>query len=95
MAKKIEGFNFEQRHGKARVRVARVWRSKEGRHFMVEWNVSISLLSDSIIAYVDDDNSDIVATDTIKNTVITSQMNLFKLILLLLLLLICEIFILI
>lgn len=69
MAKKIEGFNFEQRHGKARVRVARVWRSKEGRHFMVEWNVSISLLSDSIIAYVDDDNSDIVATDTIKNTV--------------------------
>ncbi|KAH9704696.1 Uricase [Citrus sinensis] len=65
----LEGFNFEQRHGKARVRVARVWRSKEGRHFMVEWNVSISLLSDSIIAYVDDDNSDIVATDTIKNTV--------------------------
>lgn len=69
MAKKMEGFNFEQRHGKARVRVARVWRSKEGSHFMVEWNVSISLLSDSIIAYVDDDNSDLVATDTMKNTV--------------------------
>ncbi|KAJ4720552.1 Uricase [Melia azedarach] len=69
MAKQVEGFNFEQQHGKARVRVARVWRSKEGRHFMVEWNVSISLLSDCIKAYTDDDNSDIVATDTMKNTV--------------------------
>lgn len=60
---------MEQRHGKSRVRVARVWRTKEGRHFMVEWNVSISLLSDCINAYVKDDNSDIVATDTMKNTV--------------------------
>ncbi|KAK2634303.1 hypothetical protein Ddye_029095 [Dipteronia dyeriana] len=65
----MEGLNIEQRHGKARVRVARVWRSKQGRHFMVEWNVSISLLSDCINAYLLDDNSDIVATDTMKNTV--------------------------
>ncbi|KAE8735744.1 Uricase-2 isozyme 1 [Hibiscus syriacus] len=70
MAKALEGFNFEQRHGKARVRVARVWRSKDGRHhFMVEWNVNISLLSNCVAAYVSDDNSDIVATDTMKNTV--------------------------
>ncbi|KAA3464560.1 uricase-2 isoform X1 [Gossypium australe] len=70
MAKELEGFNFEQRHGKARVRVGRVWRSKDGcRHFMVEWNVSISLLSNCVAAYVRDDNSDIVATDTMKNTV--------------------------
>ncbi|KAJ7970659.1 Uricase [Quillaja saponaria] len=69
MANKIEGFNFEQRHGKDRVRVARVWKNKEGRHFMVEWSVSISLLSDCLPAYVSDDNSDIVATDTMKNTV--------------------------
>ncbi|KAK1421180.1 hypothetical protein QVD17_23333 [Tagetes erecta] len=66
----IDGFNFEQRHGKERVRVGRVWRSGEdGRHYFVEWNVSISLLSDCINAYVRADNSDIVATDTMKNTV--------------------------
>ncbi|PWA95894.1 uricase-2 [Artemisia annua] len=66
----IDGFKFEQRHGKERVRVGRVWRSGEnGRHVFVEWNVSISLLSDCINAYVRADNSDIVATDTMKNTV--------------------------
>ncbi|XP_061358789.1 uricase-2 isozyme 1 [Gastrolobium bilobum] len=65
----VEGLNFEQRHGKERVRVARVWKSKEGRHFVVEWRVSISLLSDCVNSYVRDDNSDIVATDTMKNTV--------------------------
>ncbi|KAL4576712.1 hypothetical protein LXL04_012810 [Taraxacum kok-saghyz] len=66
----IDGMSFEQRHGKERVRVGRVWRSREdGRHFFVEWNVSISLLSDCIPAYVRADNSDIVATDTMKNTV--------------------------
>ncbi|KAJ6433068.1 hypothetical protein OIU84_020156 [Salix udensis] len=70
MATKVEGFNFEQRHGKARVRVARVWRNKSDNiHSMVEWNVSISLLSDCVSSYVRDDNSDIVATDTMKNTV--------------------------
>ncbi|KVI09642.1 Uricase [Cynara cardunculus var. scolymus] len=66
----IDGLNFQQRHGKERVRVGRVWRhGKEGPHFFVEWNVSITLLSDCIPAYVHADNSDIVATDTMKNTV--------------------------
>ncbi|XP_031247998.1 uricase-2 isozyme 2-like [Pistacia vera] len=65
----VEGFNLKQRHGKARVRVARVWKGKDGRDSMVEWNVSISLLSKCINAYLDGDNSDIVATDTMKNTV--------------------------
>ncbi|XP_022746727.1 uricase-2 isozyme 2 [Durio zibethinus] len=70
MAKELDGFKFEQRHGKAKVRVGRVWRSKDGRrHFMVEWKVNISLLSNCVAAYVRDDNSDIVATDTMKNTV--------------------------
>ncbi|RXH93051.1 hypothetical protein DVH24_013627 [Malus domestica] len=68
MANRIEGFNFEQRHGKQRVRVARVWRNNDGRHTIVEWNVGISLLSDCVSAYTRDDNSDIVATDTMKNT---------------------------
>ncbi|XP_060963338.1 uricase-2 isozyme 1 isoform X1 [Cannabis sativa] len=69
MANQIDGFNFEQRHGKARVRVARVWRNIDGRQSIVEWNVSISLLSNCSASYVNDDNSDIVATDTMKNTV--------------------------
>ncbi|CAL0328499.1 unnamed protein product [Lupinus luteus] len=71
MAKEVvEGFNFQQRHGKERVRVARVWKDKKsGRYFVVEWRVSVSLLSHCINSYIRDDNSDIVATDTMKNTV--------------------------
>ncbi|XLS82290.1 hypothetical protein HN51_048121 [Arachis hypogaea] len=69
MAERVEGFNFEQRHGKERVRVARVWKTKEGKHYVVEWRVGISLLSDCVNSYLRDDNSDIVATDTMKNTV--------------------------
>ncbi|KAL6125332.1 hypothetical protein ACLB2K_073391 [Fragaria x ananassa] len=69
-AKQVEGLSLEQRHGKDRVRVARVWRNTpDGRHVVVEWSVSISLLSDCLAAYTRDDNSDIVATDTMKNTV--------------------------
>lgn len=64
-----DGVRLEQRHGKARVRVGRVWKEPNGRHRFVEWNVSISLLSDCLAAYSHADNSDIVATDTMKNTV--------------------------
>ncbi|KAL5709162.1 factor independent urate hydroxylase [Ranunculus cassubicifolius] len=71
MANEIgEGLQFEQRHGKSRVRVGRVWRKDEGgQHLFVEWSVNISLLSDCLPAYFRGDNSDIVATDTMKNTV--------------------------
>ncbi|XP_023541764.1 uricase-2 isozyme 2 [Cucurbita pepo subsp. pepo] len=65
----VNGLKFDQKHGKERVRVARVWRTKDGRHFIVEWSVGISLISDCVAAYVSDDNSEIVATDTMKNTV--------------------------
>ena len=69
MAKELDEFNFKQRHGKARVRVGRVQRSKERRLcFMVEWNVNISLLSNWVTAYVFKDNFDIIANDTMKNT---------------------------
>lgn len=78
MAKNVEGFEFEQSHGKERVRVARVWKSKDGqRHFVVEWRVSINLLSDCVNSYIRDDNSDIVATDTMKNTVTYSSFFFF------------------
>ncbi|KAI3925700.1 hypothetical protein MKW92_049882 [Papaver armeniacum] len=69
MENEIEGLNFEQKHGKSRVRVGKIWRKEDGNHFFVEWNVNISLLSDCLPAYVRDDNSDIVANDTMKNTV--------------------------
>ncbi|CAL1386881.1 unnamed protein product [Linum trigynum] len=74
MAKELDGFHFEQNHGKARVRIARVWKADGGGggggdHSMVEWSVDIILFSDCINAYVRDDNSNIVATDTMKNTV--------------------------
>jgi urate oxidase len=72
-----ECFKIDQRHGKSRVRVARVWRphnrssdiSSGGGHVIVEWEVDISLFSDCLPSYTSDDNSDIVATDTVKNTV--------------------------
>ncbi|XP_010553786.1 PREDICTED: uricase-like [Tarenaya hassleriana] len=70
MAQEANGFRLEQRHGKARVRLGRVWRrTRDGSHHFVEWNVSISLLSHCLSSYLSDDNSEIVATDTMKNTV--------------------------
>ncbi|XP_010470358.1 PREDICTED: uricase isoform X2 [Camelina sativa] len=70
MAQEADGIRLEQKHGKARVRVGRVWRDgHDGSHHFVEWNVSISLLSHCLSSYYRDDNSDIVATDTMKNTV--------------------------
>lgn len=69
-----EGLKLEQRHGKSRVRVARVWRDVEGAggDVMVEWKVGVSLFSDCLPAYTGGDNSAIVATDTMKNTVRSS-----------------------
>ncbi|CAL5343122.1 unnamed protein product [Camellia sinensis] len=69
MAEKMKGMRLEQRHGKARVRVGRVWKTEDGRHSFAEWSVSITLLSDCLPAYIHGDNSSIVATDTMKNTV--------------------------
>jgi urate oxidase len=62
---------LEHQHGKARVRVARLWRGKRPgeAHYLAEWNVSISLISRVLAAFTDGDNSNIVATDTMKNTV--------------------------
>eukprot|EP00252_Welwitschia_mirabilis_P021289 TRINITY_DN5419_c0_g1_i1.p1 TRINITY_DN5419_c0_g1~~TRINITY_DN5419_c0_g1_i1.p1 ORF type:complete len:297 (-),score=54.65 TRINITY_DN5419_c0_g1_i1:190-1080(-) len=63
-----DGFRLEQRHGKSRVRVARVWRSPKSET-VVEWSLNILLYSDVLPSYTNADNSSIVATDSIKNTV--------------------------
>eukprot|EP00244_Chara_vulgaris_P010870 TRINITY_DN5135_c0_g3_i2.p1 TRINITY_DN5135_c0_g3~~TRINITY_DN5135_c0_g3_i2.p1 ORF type:complete len:312 (-),score=41.77 TRINITY_DN5135_c0_g3_i2:816-1751(-) len=55
-------------HGKSRVRLGRVWR-EGSRHYFVEWRIEIVLLSDVEAAFARGDNSGVVATDSIKNTV--------------------------
>lgn len=59
---------LHHQHGKSKVRVARVWR-KGPIHHLVEWMVDIALLSDAQAAFEGADNSNVVATDTMKNTV--------------------------
>jgi hypothetical protein len=63
--------DLQGRHGKSRVRVSRVWRrpAAAGGHLFVEWSVAVSVVSDCLPSYTSDDNSAIVATDSIKNTV--------------------------
>ncbi|XLR02654.1 hypothetical protein S83_068852 [Arachis hypogaea] len=60
MAERVEGFNFEQRHGKKRVRVARVWKTKENTTL---WSGESASASSLIVSTL------IVATETMKNTV--------------------------
>lgn len=66
----MEGFALQHQHGKAKVRVGRLWRGATSQeHRFVEWNVSVSITSFVLPAFTDGDNSKIVATDSIKNTV--------------------------
>ena len=56
------------RYGKSRVRVMRVTRH-EDHHDLEEWNVELLLTGDFDAAHTTGDNSSLIATDTIKNTV--------------------------
>jgi len=58
-----------QRYGKNRVRVLRVRREASGVHVIHEVEASVALEGDFSAAYLTDDNSQIIATDTMKNTV--------------------------
>src|SRR5271168_2363507 len=58
----------ENRYGKSRVRVVRVKRNKD-RHDFCEWTVQILLQGDFESCFTDGDNSKILPTDTMKNTV--------------------------
>jgi urate oxidase len=58
----------ENRYGKSRVRVVRVKRHAD-RHDFCEWTVQILVQGDFESCFTDGDNSKILPTDTMKNTV--------------------------
>jgi urate oxidase len=58
----------DNRYGKSRIRLVRVKRNAE-RHEFREWTVEILLQGDFASCFTDGDNSKILPTDTMKNTV--------------------------
>jgi urate oxidase len=58
----------ENRYGKSRVRLMKVTRHPHGNELR-EWTVQVLLKGDFESAHLDGDNSKILATDTMKNTV--------------------------
>jgi urate oxidase len=58
----------ENRYGKSRVRIMKVVRH-ETHHAMKEWNVRVLLHGDFERCFTEGDNSQILPTDTMKNTV--------------------------
>ncbi|WP_433965828.1 factor-independent urate hydroxylase [Tunturiibacter gelidiferens] len=58
----------ENRYGKSRVRLMKVTRHAHG-HDLREWTVQVLLKGDFDAAHLDGDNSRILPTDTMKNTV--------------------------
>jgi len=58
----------ENQYGKSRVRVMKVERYGD-RHEVFEWNVEVWLKGDFTECFEDGDNSRILPTDTMKNTV--------------------------
>jgi len=58
----------ENRYGKSRVRVVKVKRQPD-RHEFCEWTVEVLLEGEFESCFVDGDNSKILPTDTMKNTV--------------------------
>lgn len=64
----------ENRYGKSRVRLLRVQRHAD-RHELREWTVQILLHGDFASCFTDGDNSKILPTDTMKNTVYSLARN--------------------
>lgn len=58
----------ENRYGKSRVRLSRITRLPD-RHLFNEWNVHVMLEGDFGASYTEADNSQVLPTDTMKNTV--------------------------
>jgi urate oxidase len=64
----------ENRYGKSRIRLMKVTRSAAGNDLR-EWTVQVLLRGDFDSAHLDGDNSKILATDTMKNTVYSVARN--------------------
>ena len=64
----------ENRYGKSRVRLMKVTRTPEGKDLR-EWTVQVLLTGDFDTAHYDGDNSKILPTDTMKNTVYSVARN--------------------
>ena len=58
----------ENHYGKSRVRLVKVTRHA-GQHDLHEWSVGVYLTGDFTTCFVEGDNTGILATDTMKNTV--------------------------
>jgi len=58
----------ENRYGKSRVRLSRIVRHAD-RHEFNEWTVHVKLEGDFAASYTEADNSKVLPTDTMKNTV--------------------------
>jgi urate oxidase len=58
----------ENRYGKSRVRLSRITRF-EGHHEFQEWSVRVLLEGDFETSFTEADNSSVLPTDTMKNTV--------------------------
>ncbi len=64
----------ENRYGKSRVRLMKVTRHEHG-HDLFEWTVQVLLRGDFLTAHTEGDNSKILPTDTMKNTVYSVAKN--------------------
>ena len=64
----------ENRYGKSRVRLMKVTRNDQG-HDLREWTVQVLLKGDFATAHIEGDNSKILPTDTMKNTVYSIARN--------------------
>jgi urate oxidase len=64
----------ENRYGKSRVRLVRV-RRRDGWHELSEWTIHVLLQGDFKSCFTDGDNSKILPTDTLKNTVYSLARN--------------------
>ena len=58
----------ENKYGKSRVRIVKVKR-KDGWHDLREWTLEVLLQGDFDPCFVEGDNSKILPTDTMKNTI--------------------------
>lgn len=68
-ARKGEAGLRETRHGKAKVRVAKVIRCEDGRQDIIELTIRVELEGGTDASFISGDNRDVVATDSCRNII--------------------------